>query len=68
MDAERIASERRRELLAKTAMDIAKIVIGAIFAGGLLINLDMPARLALALVVLAFLLVGFFICPKDGGK
>ena len=66
MGAEKTASEKRRELLAKTTMDIAKIMLGAIFAGGLLINLDVWSRLLLASTVLILLAAGYFISPNGG--
>jgi hypothetical protein len=59
-----VFTERRRRLLAKTLMDITKIIVAAIFANEFF--LKFAFWISLLLGVLAFLIAtaGVLVCPK----
>ena len=59
-----VFTDKRRGLLAKTLMDIAKIIVAAIFANEFF--LKFAFWISLLLGILAFLIAvsGFLVCPK----
>jgi hypothetical protein len=59
-----IFSGKRRELLAKTLMDIAKVTIAAAFASELFTKFSNLLRVLFAAGVLLVITVAFLVCPK----
>ena len=59
-----IVTETRRELLAKTMMDIAKIAIAGGFASEFFVKFNLLVRLFTGSGIVIVLVLGFFICPK----
>jgi hypothetical protein len=59
-----IFTGKRRELLAKTLMDIAKISIAAAFASEFFFKFAIWLRLLVLSAIIASLGIGFLVCPK----
>ena len=57
-------SKRRRELLAKTAMDAFKIFLAAVLASDFLTRLPTPLRAIMLVITVGTLVVGFFLMPE----
>jgi hypothetical protein len=59
-----IFTDKRRELLAKTLMDIAKIAIAAAFASEFFLKFVSWLRAIILLGLVASVGIGFLVCPK----
>ena len=55
---------KRRDLLAKTLMDLAKIFVAAALASNLFGKLPIWLRLSLLATIFGLLMAGMQICPK----
>ena len=61
-----IFTDRRRELLAQTIMDMAKIVLGAAFASQFFSQFPDLVRKSLIFAFALIIIAGTLICPKEG--
>ena len=57
-------SDKRRDLLAKTIMDLAKVLAAAGFATAFFNELPMKVRVLMALMFVGLLLAGFLVQPE----
>ncbi|MEW6096270.1 MAG: hypothetical protein AB1567_07065 [bacterium] len=63
-----VFTDKRRELLARTLMDITKIVIAAAFASEFFFKFAIWLRILLLCGIGLTVILGILVCPKDERK
>ncbi len=59
-----VFTDKRRKLLAKTLMDIAKIIVAAIFANEFFLKFALWISLLLGVIAFLIAVSGFLVCPE----
>lgn len=61
-----VFTERRRDLLAKTIMDIVKVAIAVAFASEFFFKFAIWLKVSLLISIILLIIIGFLVCPKGG--